>query len=921
MKNRPESGSRRRAVRLATERASTFVRLATLLLLAAGSAAEAQDSTSRPPAAAPYRDARRSPAERAQDLLTRMTLDEKFWQLFMIPGDRDDASQDYHNGAFGLQVSVPAAMRANGPRSDTLPAASVARAHAERINALQRYFVNDTRLGIPLLPFEETLHGLGREGATTFPQSIGLAASWDTALVARVSRAIAEETRSRGVRMSLSPVINIANDVRWGRVEETYGEDPFLTSAMARAYIGPLERYGVVTTPKHFIANVGDGGRDSYPIELSERQLRERFFPPFVSAIRDAHARSVMSAYNSVDGSPATQNRALLTDLLKNEWRFSGIVISDASATGGATVLHHTEANTATATKHALESGLDVIFESSYNQHRSYLAAFRGGTISPAAIDSAVARVLRVKFAMGLFESPYVNADSAAQFARSPSHVALAREAAAASLVLLKNEHSLLPLASSVKRIAVIGNDATEARVGGYAPPGAVAVSIADGIRAGAPAGTRVSVVGGVPRLSRVLVVIPSSQLRPAVTAASAAAATPHGLTGEYWANISYEGAPTISRTDAQVDFGWTLNSPGRGIPFDWYSARWTGTITVPSGGVRTIGIEGNDGYRLFIDDSLRIDNWHKASYGTRTTRVTLTPGSTHRVRLEYFEATGNARLKLLWDAGVRDTQSADIARAVASARTSDVAIVVAGIEEGEFRDRALLGLPGRQEELIRAVAATGTPVVVVLVGGSAITMPWLHTVDAVLDAWYPGAEGGHAVADVLFGTRSPGGRLPLTFPMHEGQVPLYYAHKPTGRGDDYLDLTGQPLFPFGHGLSYTTFTYRDLSVDVHSASDSTAMTVTATVANTGPRTGDEVVQLYLHDVLATVARPMMELAGFARVSLAPNAEQRVTFNVSRAQLSFLDAGMHGVTEPGTWRILVGSSSRDIRLRKELTLP
>ncbi|MBL0172766.1 MAG: glycoside hydrolase family 3 C-terminal domain-containing protein [Gemmatimonadaceae bacterium] len=875
-----------------------------------------RDTVAKPPATAAYRNASLSPQLRAQDLLSRMSLDEKFWQLFMIPGDRDDPAHDYRNGSFGLQINVPVGMRAGGARSDTLPAGVVARAHAERINALQRWFVSDTRLGIPLLPFEETLHGLTREGATTFPQAIALAATWDTVMVSRVAGAIAAETRSRGIRMSLSPVINIANDVRWGRVEETYGEDTWLTSAMARAYIAPLEQAGIVTTPKHFIANVGDGGRDSYPIEFSRRLLDERYFPPFISAFRDAHARSVMSAYNSVDGSAATQSRLLLTDVLRTGWGFTGFVISDAAATGGATVLHHTEASTATAARHALESGLDVIFQSSYEQHRPYLAAFRNAGIAPSVIDSAVARVLRVKFAMGLFESPYANPDSAAAEARSPAHRALARDAAAASIVLLRNARARLPFGAGIKRIAVIGEDAGESRVGGYSPPGARVVSILDGVRAGAPAGATVRAAPGVPRVWRSFVVVPDTAWSTTRDGKREA-----GLSATYWDNITMEGAPKLSRVDAQVDFGWTLNSPGRGIPFDWYSARWTATITAPATGVRTLAVEGNDGYRLYVDGRVVIDNWRKASYGTWSVPVAFAPRSRHEVRLEFFEATGNARLKVLWDAGVVDTQESAMVQAVTLARASDIAVMVAGIEEGEFRDRAKLGLPGRQEELIRRVAATGTPVVVVLVGGSAITMPWLDRVDAVVDVWYPGQEGGHAVADVLFGRVNPAGRLPLTFPLHEGQVPLHYAHKPTGRGDDYLDLTGQPLFPFGHGLSYTTFTYRDLVVDVRPPQDSLALVVSATVANTGTRVGDEVVQLYLHDVLATVARPVMELAGFTRITLAPQQSRTVTFRVTRAQLSLLDADMTRVVEPGAWRIMVGASSKDIRLRREIVVP
>ena len=900
--------------------------------LAAQAPATDASAVVRPPADALYRDPRRSPSERTQDLLARMTLEEKFWQLFMIPGDRDDPSHDYRHGSFGLQVVAPRGMRAEAARSDTLAPAHVARAHAQRIAALQRFFVDSTRLGIPMMPFEETLHGLAREGATTFPQAIGLAATWDTTLMARVAAAIADETRARGIRLSLSPVVNIANDPRWGRTEETYGEDAYLTGAMGRAYIRALETRGVVATAKHFVANVGDGGRDSYPIEFSERLLRERYFPPFRSAIHDAGARSIMSAYNSVDGSPATQNRTLLTTVLRDEWKFGGFVMSDAAATGGATVLHHTEASTATATRRAYEAGLDVIFQSSWEQHRPYLNAFRTAGIAPALIDSAVARVLRVKFALGLFEMPYGTPDEAARLAQSPAHVALAREAAAASFVLLRNERvaprggqrtppvsggaPVLPFGAGVRRIAVIGADAIEGRVGGYSPPGARTVTIADGIRAGAPPGTRVRVHAGVPRVWRDLVPVPASALHSTHDGQRV-----QGLRGEYWANIDFTGAPAITRTDARIAFAWTLNSPGRGLPFDWYAARWTGTLQVPVGGVRTLAIEGNDGYRLWVDDTLRIDRWRKASHGTARIVVRLAGGTAHRLRLEYFETTGSARVALLWDAGVRDHQNAAIAEAVREAHASDVTVVVAGIEEGEFRDRAKLGLPGRQEALIRAVAATGTPTVVLLVGGSAITMPWLEAVHGAMQLWYPGQAGGDAVADVLFGRRAPAGRLPITFPMHEGQVPLHYGHKPTGRGDDYLDLTGLPLFPFGHGLTYTTFSYRDLDVVIRPRDDSVAVRVSLTVQNGGPRAGDEVVQLYLRDVLASVARPMMELAGFTRISLAPGASQRITFDVKRSQLRFLGASMTLVEEPGTWRVMVGASSRDIRLRREVELP
>ena len=851
-----------------------------------------------------YRDASRAVDERVRDLLGRMTLEEKFWQTFMIPGSLDDPAHDYSNGIFGLQIRAP--------RDATL----TGRSHAERINAIQRYFVEKTRLGIPIIPFEEAVHGLASDGATMFPQAIALAATWDADLVGRVAAAAARETRTRGIRQVLSPVINIADDVRWGRVEETYGEDPHVSSVMGRAFIEAFERAGIVTTPKHFLANVGEGGRDSYPIDHSERILTERFLPPFDVAVRQAKARSVMTSYNSVDGRPATQNPRLLNGILKRDWGFTGFVISDAAATGGATVLHHTEPNTPVAAQHAFEAGLDVVFQSSYGQQRPYLDAFQRGLIAPGIIDAAVSRVLRAKFELGLFDDPYVDPAEAERANGHPDHLALAREAARASLVLLRNEGGVLPLRKSLRSIAVIGADATEARIGGYSGPGVKKVSILDGVREKLGPSVRVEHAPGVPRVPREFVTIPTQYLRLPNTFESRS-----GLNGEYFDNNRLEGTPRITRVDREVDFRWTLNSPGRGLPFDWYSVRWTGKIVAPPGGATRIAVEANDGYRLYLDDRLVIDNWRKQSYGTRSVAVAWPAQSSHRVRLEYFESTGIARVKLLWNAGVANDAALRIRGAAAIAGRSDAAVVVAGVEEGEFRDRAFLKLPGRQEDLIRAVAATGKPTVVVLIGGSAITMSsWLDRVGAVVDAWYPGEQGGHAVADVLFGDTNPAGRLPITFPISEGQLPLHYNHKPTGRGDDYVDLTGMALFPFGYGLSYTTFEYSGLQIEPSAIAPDGSATVRCTVKNTGVRAGDEVVQLYIRDVLASVARPVMELKGFRRIRLEPGASAEVTFTLGGDALRMLDRDMKWIVEPGAFRVMVGASSKDIRLRGELTV-
>ena len=705
----------------------------------------------------PYKNPRLSTDARVKDLLSRMTLEEKFWQLFMSPGDLDDPAHDYSHGVFGLQIST--APRPPGGEPAKVSPETAARLHAGRINAIQRFFVEKTRLGIPIIPFDEALHGLAQPGSTVFPQAIGLAATWDRDLLSRVAGAIAREARSRGIRQVLSPVVNIADDVRWGRVEETYGEDPLLASVMGEAFVVAFERAGIVTTPKHFVANVGEGGRDSYPVQHSDRLLAERYLPPFETAVLRAGARSIMTAYNSVDGLPATQNPRLLSGLLKGEWGFRGFVISDASATGGATVLHMTEPDTPIAAKHAFEAGLDVVFQSAYPQFRPYWNAVSRGLVSEAVIDAAVDRVLRAKFDLGLFEQPYVDAGEAARWNGHAEHRALARESARASIVLLKNGRRLLPFILNARgappplalargrgfaalpsgpslgpqaprlprRLAVIGVDASEARLGGYSGPGIAPVSILEGIRQKLGSRTDVRYAAGPGRSTRTFTVVPSEAL-----SSSADDKPARGLRGEYFDNIRLEGQPRIVRTDPRMDFRWTLNSPGRGIPFDWYSVRWTGSLTAPLTGVQRLAVEGNDGYRLYLDDRLVIDNWKKQSYGVRTASVDLKPGAVAGIRLEYFESTGNARLKLLWDAGVDDDNDARIAEAAELARSSDAVVVVAGLEEGEFRDRASLGVPGRQEDLILRLAATGTPLIVILIGGSAVTMTrWIDKVDA----------------------------------------------------------------------------------------------------------------------------------------------------------------------------------------------
>ncbi len=847
-----------------------------------------------------YRDSTAPVDERVRDLIARMTPEEKFWQLFMVAGDFMGDETRYRDGLFGLQVAAEA--------GEVDPVA--------RANAIQRHFVEHTHLGIPIVFFAEALHGLVQSGATIFPQAIGLAASFDTTLMHDVARAVALESQSRGVRQVLSPVVNIASDVRWGRTEETYGEDPFLSAAMGVAFVSEFESRGVITTPKHFVANVGDGGRDSYPIHMSERFLHEIYLPPFEACLLRGGSRSVMTAYNSFDGAPCSASNRLNNDVLKKELGFRGFIISDAGAVGGANVLHFTATDYADAGARAISSGLDVIFQTSYDHHALFMPAFLDGRIDRAVIDSAVARVLRAKFQLGLFEHPYVEADEFAPVG-IPEHHALACRAARESIVLLKNTGDVLPFSKTTQNIAVIGPDAAEPRFGGYSAATTQACSILDGLREKMGPQGNVPYARGCKRLTTEYVTVPTEFL-----SCQHDSSTEKGLLGEYFDNVSLSGPPVFSRVDGPVQFQWTLFSPDpERLTYDFYSVRWTGTLTPAVSGKFKLGVEGNDGYRLFIDDSLVIDNRIKASCRTTMTDFVFEAGHAYRLRLEYFEPTGNGRIRLVWNVGVDSDEETTIREAVNLAAGCDKVVLVVGLEEGEFRDRASLALPGRQEELIRRVAALNKPTVVILIGGSAVTMSrWLDDVSAVLCAWYPGQEGGRAVADVLFGDFNPAGRLPVTFPIAEGQLPLVYNHLPTGRGDDYYDLSGQPLFPFGFGLSYTTFEYDNLYIDPPAIATGQTAQVHFNLKNTGPREGDEVVQLYVRDELASTAQPIMALKGFRRIHLKPGETEDVTFTIPPDLLTVLDTDLHPVIEPGSFRIMIGTSSKDIRLRGILTV-
>jgi beta-glucosidase len=858
-----------------------------------------------------YKDPKQPIEARVQDLLKRMTPEEKFWQCFMIPGDLDNVPKgQYVHGIFGLQVS--AGNQGGGVAGQLLKynANEDAERLAKKINAIQKYFVEESRLGIPIIPFDEALHGLMREGATAFPQAIGLSATFNPELMKEVSTAIAKESKLRGIRQILTPVVNLANDVRWGRTEETYGEDPFLTSVMGVNFVSSFENMGIITTPKHFLANVGEGGRDSYPIHWSKRYLEETHLIPFQKAFNQGKSRSVMTSYNLLDGRPSTANHWLLTEKLKKEWNFKGFVISDASAVGGANVLHFTAKDYDDASAQAINAGLDVIFQTEYQHYKLFIPPFLDGRISKERIDDAVARVLRAKFELGLFEDPYVSNKNIEEL-KKINHKPLAEKVAVESFVLLQNNNQTLPISENTKKILVVGTDAVDARLGGYSGPGNKKVSILDGIKNFVKnKNIEITYSKGIDWNLKQFVTIPTEFL---------SFENKKGLKGNYFSNSDLKGNPAFEKQDEQLNFKWTLYSPNpEKLQPDNYSVRWTGKLETPNSGKYKLGLRGNDGFRLYLNGKLLIDNWEKLSYSTKTVELDLNKGQRSDIVVEFHENRGEANIELIWNYGLNDYQK-EFNDALQLAQNADYIIVTTGIHEGEFQDRSSLSLPGNQEKFIHEVSKLNKSTTVILVGGSAIkTTDWKEKVGAILDVWYPGEEGGNAVAKVLFGAEDPSGKLPITFPIEEGQLPLTYDHHPTGRGNDYHDLSGEPLYPFGFGLSYTTFEISDLQLNQTKYSENDIIVAKVNVKNTGSKDGSEVVQLYVKDLLASVSRPIIELKGFKKVFLKTGESKQISIEIPVKELQFLDEKMNWMIEKGIYRIFVGNSSKNLPLKQNI---
>jgi beta-glucosidase len=782
------------------------------------------------------------------------------------------------------------------------------------------------RLGVPEYDWwNEALHGVAFNGvATVFPQAIGLGATFDPRLVGRVAEVISTEARAkyheaqrRGDRARFrgltfwSPNINIFRDPRWGRGQETYGEDPYLTGRLGVEFVKGLQgndpKYlKVVATPKHYAVHSGpEPERHRFDAAATERDMRETYLPAFRATVTEGRAVSVMCAYNRINGEPACANTHLLGDLLRGEWDFTGYVVSDCGAIDDIFRRHLFKKTPEEASAVAVKRGTDLECGDTY---RALVNALKQGQISEGEIDTAVKRLFEARFRLGMFDPPELVKYAQIPFSEndSPAHRRLALEAARESVVLLKNEKNTLPLRKDLKSIAVIGPNADEVQelLGNYNGQPSRATTPLEGLRQKVSLRTKVLYAQGAPLMEFAGTPIPASALRD--------------LKAEFFANRKLEGAPVLTRDEKAVDFDWGMNTPAPGVTADDFSARWTGKLVPAVSGKYRLGATADDGLRVYLDGKLIVEDWTEHAPTTRTGEVTLEAGRSYDLKFEYFEGRIGAVAKLVWQPPALQTTGSPYAEALDVAKQADAVVLVLGISaqlEGEEMnvtepgfaggDRTNINLPARQEGLLEAVAATGKPVVLVLMSGSALAVNWADAhVPAIVQAWYPGEEGGTAIADVLFGDYNPAGRLPVTFYKSVEQLPPFESYAMEGR--TYRYFKGDPLYPFGHGLSYTTFKYDKLKFSQSSVKAGEGVRVSVEVENAGSRVGDEVVQLYVTDAEASVRVPVRSLAGVERVRLKPGEKRVVSFTLEPRQLAVILDDGRAFVEPGEFRVSVG---------------
>ncbi|MDE6199403.1 MAG: glycoside hydrolase family 3 C-terminal domain-containing protein [Muribaculaceae bacterium] len=790
--------------------------------------------------------------------------------------------------------------------------------------------------GIPRLGIDkfyhgnEALHGIVRPGKfTVFPQAIGMAATWNPALIGQMSTAISDEARGKWNALELgkkqhdgssdlltfwSPTVNMARDPRWGRTPETYGEDPYLTGRIGTEFVKGLQgdhpRYlKAVATPKHFAANNEEHNRASCNAVISERDLREYYLPSFERCIREGKAQSIMTAYNAVNGVPCTVNHYLIQKVLRGDWGFQGYVVTDCSAPAWMVTQHKFVRDYETAAVLMMKAGNDI--ECADNVYtRPLINAYNDYRVTDAEIDSVAYRILRGRMLLGLFDDPGLNPYNSISPDKvgCKEHQELALEVARQSLVLLKNDKNTLPInPKKVKKIAVVGLNADRCEFGDYSgTPVNEPVSVLQGIRN--HVGDKVEIIHA-PWVSLATGYEPISK-----------DFFPGGLKAEYYRNANLQGEPAVVRTDEEIYYDPSCQPPDPA----WsqpMSVRWTGKLRPTVSGDYVLSMKSDDGCRVWLDGKKLIDSWVERPATNDDVTVNLEAGRSYDLKVEYFDGGGDCFARMFWRAPILDSVNrielyGDAGKAAAEA---DMTIAVMGIDksiEREGQDRYTLELPADQQEFIKEIYKINPNTVVVMVAGSSLAINWMdENIPAILYAWYPGEQGGNAVAEALFGEYNPGGRLPLTFYSSMDDLPAFDDYSLTnGPGRTYQYFTGKPLYEFGYGLSYTKFRYSNLKIDT----TADGVDVSFKVSNTGKRDGDEVAQVYVKYPDTGTYMPIKQLRGFERISLPRGKSETVTVKIPYAELRYWDEKEHRfVTPQGRYEIYVGASSDDIRLRGE----
>ncbi len=784
------------------------------------------------------------------------------------------------------------------------------------------------RLGIPAYNWwNEALHGVARAGvATVFPQAIGLGASWDTTLIFNVADIISTEARAKhheALRSNdfarykgltiWSPNINIFRDPRWGRGQETYGEDPYLTSRIGVAFVKGLQgndpKYlKTISTPKHYAVHSGpEPERHKFNAITNNRDFYETYSPAFKALIKEGGAWSIMGAYNSYMNDPACASPFLLQQVLRDQWKFKGYVVSDCDAIADIWRDHKTVKTDAEAAAISIKAGCDL------NCGDTYLALVRAvnqGLVTEKDIDINLKRLFEARFRLGMFDPPAI-----VKYAQIPYSVNDTREnrgvalkSALESIVLLKNDKNTLPLSKSIKTIAVIGPNANDPAVmfGNYNGTPSKSTTPLEGIKNKVQPGTEVLFSKGCNWVDAAdaLTVVPGEIL---------SSNNRQGLQGEYYANMKFEGEPILKRNDRKIDFNWD-EKPPKGLNATGYSVRWTGKLTVPESGNYIFAITGDDGYRLYVDNKLVIDKWEDQSATTKKIELNLKANQGYDIKLEYYQNQGGASIRFEYS---KKSEKDPFVEAIDFASKSDVVLFFGGLSsslEGEEMrvdyegfnggDRTNIDLPAIQTNLLKKLKATGKPVILVLMSGSALAVNWENeNLSAILQAWYPGEEGGNAIADVLFGKYNPSGRLPVTFYKSVNQLPPFEEYAMKGRTYRYFE--GETLYPFGFGLSYTKFSYSNLQVP-QSVETGKNITIRVDVTNSGNVSGEETVQLYLSNKKASVPVAIRSLEGFCKVTLKPGEKRTVSFTLKPYQLSIIDDNTKRIEQAGTFEVSVG---------------